>query len=507
MSDAGPAAAPALRLGPLQLVAIKGTSAGQRFETAVAARPITIGRKPTNDLVLKDDTVSREHAVVEPTAEGWRLVARKREALLMRAGEVVPEEGALLADGDELTLGRAVVKVTIARVAADEDADRTIVFAPVAPPPRLEPPRAAAPARVATPLVATGLEAAGVRPAAEVYEEAPEVAERRAREEAREEAGQNRAHEEEARRRAAEADALERSVAEAERLREAEQQARRMRATPVRERFAAFDVVATVHESETLRVDRALQAGAPVTLRRVRAPHLGFLARRRYLRASDGLRGITHPNLLAPRESGRAAGDLFQVYPPVRGAAADVVLREGRRDVPIDLAVWIAREVAYGLAHLEQVRGRATCVALADGDVVCSRDGAVVLLLAPPLPASASGDRYEAPEVHAGGGADLRAATFSLGVLLWELLACEPVLAGQQTTLRSIDAVRIQVPPPLAAVTMRAVEVRPDDRFATAAELAEALAEELERLAPAYGAETAARWLREHLADEEGDSR
>jgi hypothetical protein len=91
--------------------------------------------------------------------------------------------------------------------------------------------------------------------------------------------------------------------------------------------------------------------------------------------------------------------------------------------------------------------------------------------------------------------------------VLWELLAREPVLPGQQATLRSVDAVRIQVPATLAAVTMRALEVRPEDRFIRTADLADALDDELQRIAPGYGAETAARWLREHVPDEEGESR
>src|SRR4029453_1809988 len=104
----------------------KGSSAGGRFETAVPGQPVTIGRKATNDFVLKDETVSREHAVIQPGPDGWRLSAGKREALLMRAGKVVPEEGALLADGDEITLGTAVVKVTIGPLPDDEDRDRTV---------------------------------------------------------------------------------------------------------------------------------------------------------------------------------------------------------------------------------------------------------------------------------------------------------------------------------------------------------------------------------------------
>jgi hypothetical protein len=183
------------------------------------------------------------------------------------------------------------------------------------------------------------------------------------------------------------------------------------------------------------------------------------------------------------------------------------VLREGRRDLPIDLAVWIGREVARGLAHAEQVAGPPLRLAVGDGDVVCRRDGGAMLLLAPWVPVPPVGDRHSAPEEHSGGAGDVRAAIFSLGVLLWELLAREPVLPGQQTTLRSVDAVRIQVPPALAAVVMRAVEARPEDRFSHAVDLADALEEELERLAPGYDAAAAARWLRDHVADEEGEPR
>jgi hypothetical protein len=255
-------------------------------------------------------------------------------------------------------------------------------------------------------------------------------------------------------------------------------------------------------------VERAADArsGEAVTLRRLRGLQLGFFARRRFVRAADGLRALTHEQLLAPRAVERADAELLMIYPAFDGVGASVVLRRGRRDMPIDLAVWIARAAAHGLEYVERMGGSDLRVAVGDGEVLCGRDGDVVLLLAPWLPGSPSGDRYSAPEEHAGGAGGMPAAIFSLGVLLWELLAREPVLPGQQTTLRSVDTVRIEVPPALTAVTMRAVELRPEDRFSHADELAEALDEVLERLASGYGPETAARWLREHVPDEEGEA-
>jgi hypothetical protein len=461
MSDAGTAAAPVMRLGLLHLVAVKGLSAGEHFETALPGQQVTIGRKATNDFVLRDDTVSREHAVIDPTPDGWRIRARKREALLMRAGQVVPEDGAILSDGDEIVLGLAVVKVTIEPVVDEEDADRTVVFSPDA----VETPAAPPPAEPASPPVleppppARRAEAPAARPRRPV--EPPPV--------------------------------------------EPAPPSRR-RATP-RGRVGRFDVFAPLHESDVCRVEHAVDSarGDAVVLRRVRSPTLGFFARRRFRQAVDRLRGITHPNLLAPLDAGRDGGEVFTVHPAVDGVGAAAVLREGRRDLPIDLAVWIAREVARGLAHVEDVAGPSVHLAAGDAEVVCRRDGGVMLLLAPATPSAPGLDRYRAPEEHSGN-ADLRTSMFSLGVVLWELLAREPVLPGQQTTLRSVDAVRIQVPATLAAVTMRSLEVRPEDRFIRAGDLADALDDELQRLAPGYGADAAARWLREHVPDEEGES-
>ncbi|HKA30314.1 MAG TPA: serine/threonine-protein kinase [Candidatus Binatia bacterium] len=451
MTDAGPAAAADPRLGLLQLVAVKGDSVGARFESG--AQPVTIGRKATNDLFLRDATVSREHAVIEPTPEGWRL-ARRSTTLLRCGGEEVPAEGVLLGDGDEIHLGLAVVRVTIVPPADDGEDDRTVVFRPEdLPPPSVTPPRPSPP-RPAPPV-----KDEIVTPPPPVAVAVPTPERRRA------------------------------SPAE----------------TP-RERFARFDVFAPIHESPTCPLDRATDAqnGRAITLRRLPSAPLGFWARRRFVRAVNALCGIEHANLLAPIEAGRSGGDVFIVYPAVDGVSAGGVLREGRRNLPIELAAYIVREAARGLSHAERAV-RPLHLALGDGEVVCRRDGGVAMLLAPVVPGAAEGDCHRAPE-ETTGAVDVRAAIFSLGVLLWELLACDPVPPGQQMTLRSIDAVRIQVPPALAAATMCAVEVRPDDRFAHADEFADALADALGRLVPGYGKDAAARWLREHISSREGES-
>jgi hypothetical protein len=489
MTDPRPAAAGEPRLGRLRLVAVKGDSTGASIETSGAVQPVTIGRNTTNDLILRDVTVSRQNAVIEPTPEGWRLVPRPNSALVMCAGKAVGEEGVFLSDGDEIKLGLAVVSVTIEPVADPDDFDRTVVITPgdvpmpSAVPLRTAPPREPSREDVVVPLRSvpsppSRVEAAHSEPSGRDPRFGPQAPPR-----------------------ADPAPAAQPAAAEIEAVHR-----RTPRVETPRERFGRFDVFTPMHESALCRLDRAMdpRSGDRVTLRRLSAP-LGFFARRRFMRAVERLRSIEHENLLAPLEAGRADQELFTIYPDLEGVSAGVVLREGRRDLPIELAVYIVREAAQGLAHAANAADPALHLALGDGEVVCRRDGAVMLLLAPFVAGASEAERYRAPEDAAGGAVDVRAAIFSLGVLLWELLAREPVLPGHQMTLRSVDAVRIQVPPTLAAATMCAVEVRAEDRFAHPDELADVLAAELQRLSPGYGPEVAARWLREHVPTREGE--
>jgi serine/threonine-protein kinase len=75
---------------------------------------------------------------------------------------------------------------------------------------------------------------------------------------------------------------------------------------------------------------------------------------------------------------------------------------------------------------------------------------------------------YTPPEVWEGAAADRRADVYALGVILWQLLTgrrLEPRFSGTAP----------EIPAALAAVAMRALAPEPEERFQTAAALAEAL--------------------------------
>jgi serine/threonine protein kinase len=90
---------------------------------------------------------------------------------------------------------------------------------------------------------------------------------------------------------------------------------------------------------------------------------------------------------------------------------------------------------------------------------------------------------YLAPEVISGGDVDARADVYALGIVLYEMLTGLVPFAGRDSIqmLRAhceedIPPLPLEVPQALRSVVERALRREPRARFATAAELSEALA-------------------------------
>ena len=86
---------------------------------------------------------------------------------------------------------------------------------------------------------------------------------------------------------------------------------------------------------------------------------------------------------------------------------------------------------------------------------------------------------YMAPEVWAGGRPDRRADIFSLGVVLWELLALKRLEDLDEARWREgvpdPRTVRPDAPAELAAIAMKALSRAPEERYQSAVEMADAL--------------------------------
>jgi eukaryotic-like serine/threonine-protein kinase len=213
----------------------------------------------------------------------------------------------------------------------------------------------------------------------------------------------------------------------------------------------------------------------------------------RFLREIKMAAGLTHPHILPVYDSGEAGGLLFYVMPNMEGRS----LRERldvERQLPLDEAIRITREVASALdyAHRQRVvhrdikpenillhEGNAMVADFGIGKALSGTAGVTQTGLAIGTPA------YMSPE-QAGGELEIdgRSDIYSLGCVLYELLTGEVPFTGPTaqaimtkrfvSPVPHVKAMR-DVPDGLDDVVTRALARSAVDRFATAAQFADAL--------------------------------
>ncbi|HMA40503.1 MAG TPA: protein kinase, partial [Gemmatimonadales bacterium] len=205
---------------------------------------------------------------------------------------------------------------------------------------------------------------------------------------------------------------------------------------------------------------------------------------------------LQHPHILTVLDSGEAAGQLWFTMPFVEGESLrDRLTRE--RQLPVEDALRIAREAAQGLqyAHEHGVMHRD----IKPENILLTRDGSTLVADFGIARAFGGGEArltetgmaigtpaYMSPEQASGDQTlDARTDVYSLGCVLFEMLAGEPPFTGP--TVQAIIAKRLTQPvpsvrqsrptvPQAAERALRqALAPIPADRFATAGDLARAL--------------------------------
>jgi TolB-like protein/tRNA A-37 threonylcarbamoyl transferase component Bud32/tetratricopeptide (TPR) repeat protein len=247
---------------------------------------------------------------------------------------------------------------------------------------------------------------------------------------------------------------------------------------------------ATVYLAQDLRHGRRVAV-------KVLYPELAAsLGPERFLREIEIAAGLAHPHILPLHDSGEAEGFLYYVMPYVEG---ETLRHRLRREIqmPVEEALRIAREVAEALNYAHQRgivhRDIKPENILLEGDHAFVADFGVARAIE-----TAASERltetglavgtavYMSPE-QAGGTShvDGRSDIYSLGCVLFEMLAGEPPFGGStpqaviskhmQAPVPDLRVVRSTVSSDLQRIVETALAKVPADRFATAERFAEAL--------------------------------
>lgn len=225
-----------------------------------------------------------------------------------------------------------------------------------------------------------------------------------------------------------------------------------------------------------------------------------FLAR--FRREADAIASLDHVNIMPIYEYGEQDQLAYLVMPYVTGGTLrDIIMKHNK--LPLNEVITIIEQIAAALdyAHQHGIIHRD----LKPGNILFHADGRLLLTdfgIAKVLGESADASgvemqtltttgsiigtpEYLSPEQAAGGPIDQRADIYSLGVVLFQLLTGQvpfsgttPVAVAIKHAIESPPSLmrfNADVPATVEEVIMKALAKKPEQRYATAGELARAL--------------------------------
>jgi serine/threonine protein kinase len=226
---------------------------------------------------------------------------------------------------------------------------------------------------------------------------------------------------------------------------------------------------------------------------------------------------LQHSNIVQVFGFGRVDSSYAMIMELIPGSDLRALLAQCEKQaarLPLPAALYIAAEVAQGLHYAHQLRDEhGVPVGVVHRDispqnVLISWQGEVKIIdfgiadaqgkLTETRPGVVKGKySYMSPEQVSGKVLDARSDVFSLGIVLWEMLAMRRLFNSESEveTMRRIQECKIpikladlnsEVSPALLAIVERSLQKEPDRRFRSAGELANALRRHLQMHHPEW---------------------
>lgn len=206
---------------------------------------------------------------------------------------------------------------------------------------------------------------------------------------------------------------------------------------------------------------------------------------------------LQHPNIIALHDSGEHEGSPYLVYAYIEGKTLAQLLKQEKK-LSFVRAAEIARGVLDGLAY---AHSQGVChLDVKPANVMITTNGMPMIMDFGLAQASSdqeqAGDptlsgtpRYVAPEIVAGQRADFMADIYSVGTLIYEMVTGEFAVHGEgiYEVLNRVAHERIAAPSThnerldekLESIILKAVAKNPEDRYASATAMKQALQEYL----------------------------
>ena len=234
----------------------------------------------------------------------------------------------------------------------------------------------------------------------------------------------------------------------------------------------------------------------PVALKTLNAelpPEVLVEVRERFLREAKSAGQLNHPNIVTIYEFGQDAGTAFIAMEFLEGKSLQAVIREGQ--LPFDTIADYVAQIAEGLdyAHRFGVVHRdikPANIMISSRALAKITDFGIARVQSSSMTqtgAMLGSPKYMSPEQVLGQPADGRADIFSLGVVLFEMLAARTPFETPDATVFSlmqrivtvahepITVIAPGTPPVFEAILARALAKKPDKRYENAGQMADDL--------------------------------